>query len=46
MARGDRLILAALLRVRVLLALRQEHGDEAAQVIAEGLALARGMPYP
>jgi ATP/maltotriose-dependent transcriptional regulator MalT len=41
-----RLVLAEALRVRALLALRQEQWEEAARSITEGLAMARAMPYP
>jgi len=34
------------LRVQALVLLRREQWDEAARSLAEGLALARAMPYP
>ncbi len=41
-----RLVLVEALRVRAMIALRQEQWDEAASSLEEGLALARSMPYP
>jgi hypothetical protein len=39
-------VLVEALRVQALIALRRERWDEAASSLAEGLALARDMPYP
>jgi tetratricopeptide (TPR) repeat protein len=41
-----RLDLPDALRVRAMIALRQEHWPEAEQALEEGLALTRRMPYP
>jgi len=41
-----RLVLAEALRVQALVALRQEDDDAAARALEEGVALARGIPYP
>jgi transposase len=43
---GMRLALVEALRVRAVVALRQERWDEAAASVEEGLALARAMPHP
>ncbi|HET7035868.1 MAG TPA: transposase, partial [Thermomicrobiaceae bacterium] len=43
---GMRLVLVETLRVRALIALRQEQWDAAAGSLAEGLALAREISYP
>jgi tetratricopeptide (TPR) repeat protein/transcriptional regulator with XRE-family HTH domain len=39
-------VLVEALRVRAMIALRQEQWDEVASSLEEGLALARSMPYP
>ncbi len=45
--RGDmRLVLVEALRVRALLALRQEQWDVATRSLEEGVALARSIPFP
>jgi tetratricopeptide (TPR) repeat protein/transcriptional regulator with XRE-family HTH domain len=41
-----RLSLVGVLRVRAMIAIPQGHWREAAAALSEGLALARGMPYP
>jgi tetratricopeptide (TPR) repeat protein len=41
-----RLVLVEALRVQALIALRHERWEEATRSLEEGLALARGMPYP
>ena len=41
-----RLVLVEALRVQALIALRREQWEEAARSLAEGLTLARAMPYP
>jgi tetratricopeptide (TPR) repeat protein/transcriptional regulator with XRE-family HTH domain len=45
-AEHDRLTLVDALRVQAMVAIRQERWGEAECSLAEGLALARGMPYP
>jgi tetratricopeptide (TPR) repeat protein len=45
-AKNDRLALVDALRVQALVASRQGHSVEAMQALEEGIALARGMPYP
>jgi hypothetical protein len=45
-AQGERLALVDALRVQGMVLRRQGHTDEAAGVLAEGLALARSLPYP
>jgi tetratricopeptide (TPR) repeat protein len=41
-----RLVLVDALRVQAMVAVRQEHWQEAEQALEEGIALARSMPYP
>jgi tetratricopeptide (TPR) repeat protein len=43
---GLRLALVEALRVRAMVAARQERWEEAERALAEGLALAQAMPYP
>jgi tetratricopeptide (TPR) repeat protein len=43
---GLRLVLVDALRVQAMVAIRQERWQEAERALAEGLSLARAMPYP
>jgi tetratricopeptide (TPR) repeat protein len=45
-AQNDSLVLVDALRVQAMVATRQGQGEAAAALVEEGLALARGMPYP
>jgi tetratricopeptide (TPR) repeat protein/transcriptional regulator with XRE-family HTH domain len=45
-AKNDRLALVDALRVQAMVASRQGRWTEAARALDEGIALARGMPYP
>jgi len=45
-AEGNRVALVDALRVQAIVSIRQRHWEEAERFLEEGLARARGMPYP